>query len=57
MEFVFAIFILALAFFGLSIGVIFNNKPLQGTCGGLNQQGECSICGGDPEKCEETAGA
>jgi hypothetical protein len=57
MEFVFAILILALAFFGLSIGVIFNNKPLQGTCGGLNQQGECSICGGDPEKCEETAGA
>ncbi|MBH30826.1 MAG: ApbE family protein [Candidatus Marinimicrobia bacterium] len=55
MEFVFAILILALAFFGLSIGAIFNNKPLQGTCGGLNQQGECSICGGDPEKCEETA--
>ena len=30
---------------GLSIGLLLNNKPLKGSCGGLNSQGECEICG------------
>ena len=53
MEFIFTLIILAIAFLGMSIGIIFRNKPLQGTCGGLNQQGECTICRGDPTKCDE----
>jgi hypothetical protein len=38
----------------MSIGAIFNNKPLSGSCGGLSPNGICSICGGNPEKCENT---
>ena len=53
MEIIFVLIILSLGFFGMSIGVILKNKPLQGSCGGLNQEGECSICGGDPDKCDE----
>ena len=53
MEIIFVLIILSLAFFGMSIGVILKNKPLQGSCGGLIQEGECSICGGDPDKCDE----
>lgn len=40
---------------GMSLGVIFSNKPIQGSCGGLNAigiDGECEICGGDPLKCD-----
>lgn len=38
----------------MAVGVIFSNKPIKGTCGGLNQMemGECEICGGDPKKCD-----
>lgn len=46
--------VLAIAIAGMSIGVIFNNKPISGSCGGLNPNGACSICGGDPQKCENT---
>lgn len=40
----------------MAIGVIFGRKPIAGTCGGLNNmgtKGECEICGGNPNKCEE----
>ena len=47
-----SIIIVALAFFGLSIGVIFNNKPIQGSCGGVGADDSCTICGGDQQKCE-----
>ncbi len=53
MEFLFVLIILSLAFFGMSIGIIFKNKPLQGSCGGLNQQSECTICNGNPDNCLE----
>jgi hypothetical protein len=42
----------------MAIGVIFGRRPIAGTCGGLNNmgsKGECEICGGNPNKCEESA--
>ena len=42
MEIMREIIVIGLAIFGLSIGIILNNKPLQGSCGG------------DAEKCENT---
>ena len=47
-----SIIILGLAILGLSIGVIFENKPIQGSCGGIGADEDCTICGGDPQKCE-----
>ena len=46
------ILILGLAILGLSIGVIFDNKPIQGSCGGIGTDESCSICEGDSQKCE-----
>lgn len=48
--------LISLAVAGLSIGVMMGRKPLQGSCGGLNNFGEagaCELCGGKPEKCVE----
>lgn len=42
----------------MAVGVIFGRKPIAGTCGGLNNmgnKGECEICGGNPQKCEESS--
>lgn len=41
----------------MAIGVLFGRKPIAGTCGGLNNMGTggaCEICGGNPNKCEES---
>lgn len=48
--------IMLLVVLGMSIGVIFGRKPIAGSCGGIANLGiekECSICGGDRDKCEE----
>lgn len=50
--------IMGLAILAMAIGVIFKRKPISGTCGGLNAiglQGECEICGGNSQKCEENS--
>ena len=52
-----SIIVLGIAIFGLSIGVIFNDKPIQGSCGGLGADESCKICGADPQKCEPLEGA
>lgn len=56
--FVLAALIFGILFAGMAIGVIFRDKPIKGTCGGLNQMtgGSCEICGGDPNKCESEEG-
>ena len=56
-----ATFLFSLLFFllvvaGMSIGVILNNKPIKGSCGGMGALGldtACDICGGDPNLCED----
>jgi len=52
-----SILVLGIAILGLSIGVIFNDKPIQGSCGGIGADEACTICGGDKEKCETIEGA
>ena len=52
MEMFLGVIILIIAVAGMSLGVIFNRKPLSGSCGGLSSSGSCSICGSDIEKCE-----
>ena len=51
-----SIIILGIAIFGLSIGVIFNDKPIQGSCGGIGADESCTICAGDTEKCDSLEG-
>jgi hypothetical protein len=43
---------------GMALGVIFSNKPLKGSCGGVGKalQEEdyvCDLCGNDENKCDE----
>jgi len=48
--------LLLLVVAGMAIGVMFGRKPLKGSCGGLNNGGSdsgCSVCGGNPAKCDE----
>lgn len=50
--------LVVLLFAGMSIGVLLANKPVRGSCGGLGAaglDGECDICGGDPDKCDDGA--
>lgn len=39
----------------MSIGVMMGREPIKGSCGGINalEQGSCTLCGGDPLKCDE----
>lgn len=55
MTIILAIVIIGLIMAGMAIGVMLQNKPIKGTCGGLNALGmdtECEICGGDQAKCD-----
>lgn len=48
--------VMLLVVFGMSIGVIMGRKPIAGSCGGIAALGiekECSICGGDRQKCDD----
>ncbi len=54
--FVLALIIILLVVAAMSVGVLFSNKPIKGTCGGMSSLGMetgCDICGGDKEKCEK----
>ena len=41
MEFILTIIVIGLAIAGMSIGIVFNNKPLQGSCGGVVENCVC----------------
>ena len=57
-EVIAALSIFAIALSGMAVGVIFSNKRLKGSCGGLanlkDQHGEvtCAICGDPSESCK-----
>ncbi len=54
--YVISFFVILLIVTGMSVGVIFANKPITGSCGGMAALGvntDCDICGGDKEKCEK----
>lgn len=48
--------VLLIVIVAMSVGVLMGRKPISGSCGGLANvgiEGKCSICGDDPQKCEE----
>ncbi|MCY1302829.1 (Na+)-NQR maturation NqrM [compost metagenome] len=56
MIFLLVFLIMLLVVLGMAVGVIMGRKPIAGSCGGIANLGiekECSICGGDRQKCEE----
>ena len=56
-EILIASFVLALAICGLAVGFILNNKPLQGSCGGLStfeEGAQCEVCGKNQGDCIKT---
>jgi hypothetical protein len=56
---VLSLVLVCLSVTGLSIGVLAGRKPIQGSCGGLNNgvvDGTCELCGGSVGRCEELNG-
>lgn len=56
MTFILAFVILLIVVAGMSIGVWVANKPITGSCGGMNALGmetECDVCGGNQDKCDK----
>lgn len=48
--------VFALVMAAMALGVIFSDKPIKGSCGGMGALGldtACDICGGNPKTCEE----
>ena len=56
-ELLLSFLIILIAFFGIAIGLIFRNQPINGSCGGmanLENGSTCDICGRtDPQNCKD----
>ena len=56
------VFFLTLSFLllvvaAMAVGVLFSNKPIKGSCGGIQALGlgeKCDICGSNTDDCEES---
>ena len=51
----FAVMLLCVA--AMAVGVMAGRKPIAGSCGGIGASGieqSCTLCGGNPDKCEES---
>lgn len=58
MTFVVVFLVMVLVVGMMAVGVIMGRKPIAGSCGGIANLGiekECSICGGDRQKCDEVS--
>lgn len=56
MIFILAFVLVVLIVAGMALGAIVQNKPLKGSCGGLNTLGlkeGCEICAGYDKECEK----
>ena len=56
MTFIFTFLFFLLVVAAMAVGVIFSNKPIKGSCGGMGALGldtSCDLCGGNPQVCEE----
>lgn len=54
--FIITFVVFALVLSAMAVGVVFANKPIKGSCGGMSALGidtACDICGGDPQRCDE----
>lgn len=50
--------VMLLAVLGMASGVLAGRNPIAGSCGGIANLGiekECSICGGDRQKCDDAS--
>lgn len=57
MIWVMAFSIMLLSVGGMAIGVMMGRAPIAGSCGGIGAAGvdsSCGICGGNPNKCDES---
>ena len=55
--FVLSFILVGLVLLAMAVGVIFGRKPISGSCGGMGALGidtACDICGGNPQRCEES---
>ena len=56
------VFFLTLSFLllivaAMAVGVLFSNKPIKGSCGGIQALGlgeKCDICGSNTDECEKS---
>lgn len=54
--FLFSLIIIGFVIAAMAIGVMAGRPPIKGSCGGMGALGvdtACTICGGDPQRCDE----